>query len=107
MTVKTWLAFQGYYYEKNPSAIDGNGRRAEDVTERKGLVAASNQLKLFGKFACGFLSCDKHLLTRMSIRLSIRRSPNDFVVISENAADHYKVQITDANLYVGKMTVTD
>ena len=33
----------------NPAAIDGIGRRAEDVAERKALVAASNELKLFGK----------------------------------------------------------
>ena len=25
----------GYYHEENPSAIDGNGRRAEDVTEQE------------------------------------------------------------------------
>ena len=60
---KTWLACQGYHYEENPSAIDCNGRRAEDVTERKGLVAASN------------LSCNKHLLSGVTIRLSLRRSP--------------------------------
>ena len=104
---KTWLACQGYYYEENPSAIDGAGRRADDVTERKGLVAASRELKLFGKIACDFLSCDKHLLSGVTIRLSLRRSPNDFVVISEDAAKHYKVQIIEANLYVRKMTVTD
>ena len=104
---KTWLACQGYYYEKNPSAIDGNGRRAENFTERKGLVAASNELKLFGKTACDFLSCDKHLISGVTIRLSLRRSPNDFVVISEDAAKDYKVQIIKANLYVRKTTVTD
>ena len=83
---KTWLFCQGYYHEENPSAFDGNGRRAEDVTERKCLVAASNELKLFGKIACDFLSCDKHLLSGVTIRLSLRSSPNDFVVISEDAA---------------------
>ena len=46
---KTWLAFQGYYYEENPSANDGNGMRAEELTERKALVAASNDLKLLVK----------------------------------------------------------
>ena len=95
---KTWLACQGYYYEENPSAFDGAGRRADDVTERKGLVAASNELELFGKFACNFLSCDKHLLSGVTIRLSLERSPNDFVVISEDAAKHYNVQIIEANL---------
>ena len=101
------MACQGYYYEENPSTIDGNGRRAEDVTGRKGLVAASNEQKLFGKIACDFLSRDKHLHSGVTIRLSLRRSPNDFVVISEDAAKHYKVQITKANPYVRKMTVTD
>ena len=41
---KTWLACQVSYYEENSSAIDGAGRRADDVTERKGLVAASSEL---------------------------------------------------------------
>ena len=101
------MAFQGSYNEKNPLAIDGNGMRAEDVTERKGLVAASKELELFVKIACDFLSCDKHLISGVTVRLSIRRSPNDFVVISEDAAKHYKVQLIEANLYVKKMTVTD
>ena len=101
------MACQGYYYEEKPSAINGNGRRAEGVTERKGLVAASNELKLFGKIAREFLSNDKHLLSGVTIRLSLRRSPNDFVVISQDAAKHNQVQIIEANLYVRKLTMTD
>ena len=31
---KTWLACQGFYYEDNPSGIDGANGRAEDVAER-------------------------------------------------------------------------
>ena len=104
---KTWLACQGYVYEENPSAIDGTGRRVEDVTERKRLVAASNELKLFVKIACDFLSCDKHLLSGVTIRLSLRRSPNDCVVIFEDAAKHYKGQINETNLYVRRMIVID
>ena len=101
------MACQGYYYEENPSAIDGAGRGADDVTDRKVLVAASNELNLFGKNTCKFLSCDKHLLTGVTIRLNLRRSTNDFVFKSEDAAKNYKVQIIEANLYVRKVTVTD
>ena len=61
----------------------------------------------FGKIACDFLLCDKHLFSGVKIRLSFRRSPGDFVFISEDAAEHYMVQIFEANLYVRKMTVTD
>ena len=61
----------------------------------------------FGKIACDFLSRDKHLHSGVTIRLSLRRSPKDFVVISEDAAKHYKVQMIKANPYVRKMTMTD
>ena len=88
---KTWLACQGYYYEDNPSGIDGANGRAEDVAERKRTVAASNEFRLFGKIACDFLSCDKHLISGVTIRLSLRRSPNDFVIVSEQPNKHYQV----------------
>ena len=104
---KTWLACQGYYYKDNPSGVDGANGRAEDVAERKRIVAASSEFRLFGKIACDFLSCDKHLISGVTIRLSLRRSPNDFVIMSEHANKHYQVQITEVNLYVRKMTVTD
>ena len=87
--------------------MDGTAGRAVDVAERKRLVAASAELRLFGKIACDFLSCDKHLISGVTARLSLRRSPNDFVVMSEDNGKHYQVQITEANLYVRKMTVTD
>ena len=96
---KTWLACQGYYNEDNPSV--------EDVAERKQIVAASSEFRLFGKIACDFLSSYKHLISGVTIRLSLRRSPNDFVILSEQANKLYQVQITEANLYVRKMTVTD
>ena len=101
------LLCQGYYYEDNPSGIDGANGRAEDVAERKRIVAASTEFRLFGKIACDFLSCDKHLISGVTIRLSLRRSPNDFVIMSEHRDKHYRVEITEANLYVRKMTVTD
>ena len=104
---KTWLACQGYYNEDNPANVDGTAGRAVDVAERKHLVAAWAELRLFGKIACDFLSCDKHLISGFTARLSLRRSPNDFVVMSEDNGKHYQVQITEANLYVRKMTVTD
>ena len=86
---KTWLACQGYYYEDNPSGIDGANGRAEDVAEHKRIVAASIEFRLFGKIACDFLSCDKHLISGVTKRLSLRRSPNDFVFMSEHATKHY------------------
>ena len=40
MMQKTWLACQWYYYEDNPSGIDGAKGRAKYVAERKRIIAA-------------------------------------------------------------------
>ena len=55
----TWLFCQGYYYEDEPAKIDGTDGRAEDVTERKALVANSNENHFIGKPSSDFLTCDK------------------------------------------------
>ena len=41
------------------------------------------------------------------MRISMRRSQDDFAVISEDAAKHYKVKIDEANLLIRRMTVSD
>ena len=74
---------RGYYYKDNPSSIEAADGRAEDAAERKRIVAASRKFRLFGKIACDFLSCDKHVISGVTIRLSLIRSPNDFVFMSE------------------------
>ena len=102
----TWLVCQGYYYEDEPAKIDGTDGPAEDVTARKALVANSNENYFIGKPSSDILTCDKHLLSGITLRISFRRSTNDFAVISESNK-HYKVKIIEANLHVRKMTVSD
>ena len=102
----TWLVCQCYYYEDEPAKIHGADNRATDVAARKALVADSLECSLLGKPASDILTCDKHLLSGVTLRISFRRSPNDFTVISDSNK-HYRVKIVEANLYVRKMTVTD
>ena len=102
----TWLVYQRYYYEDEPAKIGGADNRATDVAARKALVADSLECFLLGKPASDILTCDKHLLSGVTQRISFRRSPNDFTVISESNK-HYRVKIVEANLYVRKMTVAD
>ena len=103
----TWLVCQGYYYyEDEPAKIYGADNRATDVAARKALVAESLECSLLGKPASDILTCDKHLLSGVTLRISFRRSPNNFTVISESIK-HYRVKIVEANLYVRKMTVAD
>ena len=102
----TWLICQGYYYEDEPAKIDGADNSAEDVASRKALVQDSLENFFNEKPASDILTCDKHLLSGVTLRISLRRSTNDFAIISESNK-HYKIKITEENLYVRKMTVAD
>ena len=67
----------------------------------------SARITLYGKLAVDFFSCEKHLVSGVTLRISMRRSQDDFAVISEDAAKHYKVKIDETNLFIRKMTVSD
>ena len=84
---KTWLKCQGYEYEPNPAGIAAASRDARQVAVRE-----SEQITLYGKLAVDFFSCEKHLVSGVTLRLSFRRSEDDFVIISETAAKNYKVR---------------
>ena len=85
---KTWLRCQGYEYELNPAGIAAASRDARQVAVRE-----SEQITLDGKLAVDFFSCEKHLVSGVTLKLSFRRSQDDFVIISETAAKNYKVKI--------------
>ena len=67
----------------------------------------SARITLYGKLAVDFFSCEKYLVSGVTLRIAMRRSQDDFAVISEDAAKHYKVKIDEANLFIRKMTVSD
>ena len=99
---KTWLKCQGYEYEANPSAIANALKDA-----RKQAARESAQITPYGKLAVDFFSCEKQLVSGVTLRISFRRSQDDFATISEAAGKNYKVKIDEANLFVRKMTVSD
>ena len=77
----TWLACQGYSYEANLGGI-----AASEITRRKTLVRASAECTFYGKVAVDFFTCDRHLLSGVTLRISFRRSIDDFSLISDDAA---------------------
>ena len=96
---KIWLKCQGYEYEA--------GVPAATITDRQETVRRSAQLTMYGKIATDFFSCEKHLTSGVTLRISFRRSQDDFTIVSEDGAKHYKIKIDEANLFVRKMTVSD
>ena len=98
----TWLACQGYSSEEDPSAI-----KAGEIARRKNSVRESAECTFYGKVAVDFFTCDKHVLSGVTLRIAFRRSIDDFVIVSDDAAKHYKVKIVEANLYVRKMKLND
>ena len=67
----------------------------------------SVQFTLYGRLAVDVFSCEKHLVSGVTLRISFRRSQNDFVIIGEADTKHYALTIDSANLFVRKMTVTE
>ena len=98
----TWLKCQGYEYEAIPSAIANAIKGA-----RKQAARESAQITLYEKLAVDFISCEKHLVSGVTLRISFRRSQDDFATISEAAGKNYKVKIDETNLFVRKLTVSD
>ena len=96
----TWLACQGYSYEENPGTLS-----TAEVNRRKTLVRQSAECTFYGKIAVDFFTCDRHLLSGVTLRIAFRRSIDDFVIMSDDAAKQYKEKIVEANLYVRKMTL--
>ena len=67
----------------------------------------SQEITLFGKVAADIFSCDKHLLSGVTIRISFVRSKLEFVLIYDADAKNYKITPSQANLYLRRMTVSD
>ena len=88
MRKKTWLNCQGYDYEADPTGVP-----AATITARQATVRRSAQLTMYGKIATDFFSCEKHLTSRVTLRISFRRSQDDFAIVSEDGAKHYKIKI--------------
>ena len=73
----------------------------ENLSANRGKFGSMDPLELI------FFLLVKHLLSGATLRLSYRCFYEDVLIISEDAAKHYKLQILEANLYVRKMTVTE
>ena len=98
----TWLKCQGYTYESNPST-----KTLAVFTKRETETRLSADVTFIGRVASDFFSCEKHLLSGVELRISFLRTRPEFCLIYDDNAKDYKVNITQANLYVRKMTLTE
>ena len=58
----TWLACQGYSYEENLGTLS-----TAEVNRRKTLVRQSAECTFYGKIAVDFFTCDRHLLSGVTL----------------------------------------
>ncbi len=68
----TWLKCKGYTYKTNPEADTTNARKA--------LFRQSAVQHYFGKLGIDIFSCEKLLISGVALRISFRKSNDDFVV---------------------------
>ena len=98
----TWLECQGYNYESNPST-----HTLTAFTKREAETRSSATVTFIGRVASDFFSCEKHLVSGVELRIFFLRTRPEFCLIYDDAGKDYKVNITQANLYVRKMTLTE
>ena len=98
----TWQECQGYNYESNPST-----HSLTAFTKREAETRTSATVTFIGRVASDFFSWEKHLVSGVGLRISFLRTRPKFCLIFDDAREDYKVNITQANLYVRKMTLTE
>ena len=64
-----WPVCQRYYYVDEPSKIDGINARADNVMAKKAPVANSKETYFIEKPACDTLTCDKHLISGVTLQI--------------------------------------
>ena len=88
---------QGYSYEKLPDTFT-------DVvfTERQNETKRSAVVTFIGTVAADNFSCEKHLISGVTLRVSFLRNRPEFCLIYDDESKDYKIEISQANLYVRK-----
>ena len=76
-------------------------------TEEAAETKESNIVSFIVKIAANFFPGDKHLIIGVSSPISIVRNRPDYCLIYDEEAKEYKVEITQATLFVNKVTVSD
>ena len=99
----TWLECQGYSYESNPST-----HTLGAFTKREAETRSSATVIIIGRVASEFFLCEKHLVSGAELRISfLLRTRPDYCLIYDDAGKDCKVNITQASLYIRKMTLTE
>ena len=97
----TWLKCQGYSYEKSPDTF------TDVVFTDKMRQNGSAVVTFIGKVAADIFSSEKHLISGVTLRVSFLRNRPEFCLIYDDESKDYKIEISQANLYVRKMTVSE
>ena len=93
---------QGYSYESSPDTFTD-----AVFTRRQAETRESKLVSFIGKAAADVSSCDKHRLSGVTLRLSFLKSRPNYCLIYDGDTKEYKIELSRANLYVRKMTVSE
>ena len=97
----TWLKYQGYNVETNPGNFT-----TQTFTDREAESRQSSLVSLIGKVAADIFTCEKHLISGVTLRISILRKRPKFCLIFDDVPKDYKIKNNKATLHVKKMTVS-
>ena len=75
-------------------------------TARTAETRESAEVSFIGKVASFYFSCDKHLISGVTLRISFLRNRPEYALIYDDETKDYKMEIMIANLYVREMTLS-
>jgi hypothetical protein len=106
---KTYLE-QSLFFKDEGGKLGNNDPTRNNANnalrQRYKLIDTSAPVEMLGKIHVDVLSTDKLLLSNVDVRLKFTRNSDDFCLMSSEARDRYKIQISDVKLYVKRVHVS-
>ena len=93
---------QGYSYEEQPDDFT-----KIVFTTRTAETRESAEIYFIGRIAWDFFSCDRILISGVTLRISFLRNRPENALVYDDETKDYKIEIIQTILYVRKMTVSD
>ena len=99
---ETWLKCQSYNYKEQQATSTWQPCTTKETEKRQ-----SNTLTSKDKVAVDVLKSDKYVICVVGLCLYFLRTTREFCLICDNEKNDYRIEITQANIYERKLTVTE
>ena len=103
----TQLTCELWYKDTSGHMEATNGTENKGFMKRKARAKESGIMDMCGKLHVDLMFRERYLLNGVDVHIQLVRSPDAFVLMAEGPNPTYKIQVTEAVLFVRKVTLSD